>query len=257
MGYFVGDERRGGGQRRRPLVEMLLFLGFLMTPPPGSARAQDGAGAPGGFFPENYVSDYDVLPKREAPTPRPKRTRSKSEAPDGLLDERSGFFQNDGEDLSAAPSPTPEPVVRGTNQKVLSVSGFITGKTIAEALMELAEAGRVLRERRIPSRHVSIVCNPLEFPAQLKEHFKPISENPALLHGYIWMSPVLRLINAVPDRYKVTSSPVWLIETAEGESIIEGEGPTLEEMISPEGEFLLPTGGEEVTQLPPPPAIRR
>lgn len=249
---------KSGGERRHHVLGMTLVAAALLVVSTGAAQAQEGVRAPGDFFPQNYANELQGGPKRDAPapTPRAKKERNKQSGQDALIDERSGFFENQGDDPLAEPSPTPEPLVRRTNQKVLSVSGFITGKTIADAVRELAEAGRVLRERRIPARHVSIVCNPLEFPAQIKDNFKLISENPALLHGFVWMSPVLRLINAVPDRYQVASSPVWLIETPEGESIIEGEGPSLEEMISPEGEFLLPTGGEEITQLPPPPARR-
>lgn len=225
----------------------------------GVVHAEDGVRAPGDFFPKNYVSGEEVEAKEEAlpPTPQSNRSRNKREGQDTLVDERTGFFENEGDEGPAEPTPTPEPLVRNTNQKVLSVSGFVTGKTVGDAVMELAEAGRVLRERNIPLRHVSIVCNPLEFQAQIADTLKRLAQDPALFQGYVWMSSVLRIINEVPARYQVVASPVWLIETAQGESIIEGEGPSLEEMITPEGEFLVPTGGDEVKQLPPPPARRR
>lgn len=235
------------------LASATFALSLIVT---SVARAQEGGRNPGEFFPPNYATEYQGGPK---PTPTKRLLQEKRPTPkqeeDSFFGDRSGFFRDERESAPEA-TPTPKPLVRGSSQKVISVSGFVAGKTAAEAIMSIAEAGRILQERKLPVRHVSIVADPLAFAGEVTESFKAISQNSALMNGFVWMSPVLRIIREVPERYQVTISPVWLIETAEGESIIEGEGPSLEDMISPEGEFFLPSGGEEVKQLPPPPAKR-
>ncbi len=217
------------------------------------AFAQDSMKSPGDFFSPNFMNEERSEETNREPMHTP--SASSKENPEGeLIDGQPDFFGTPTE-VTPTPTPTKGAIVGESEQKVISVSGFIAGKSIGEALVAVAEIGRFLKDREIPVRHFSVVCNVFDYTKAVGDSFKRVGEKPELLDGFNWIAPNLRMIHEVPKRYKVTHSPVWLIETKKGETIIEGGAPPLEELISEQGLFEVPQGGEEVKELPPPPAF--
>jgi hypothetical protein len=232
------------------------------------ARAQDDSRGTSNFFSRDFVSSLGssrmVKPEETTPNKSPERkaasagylgsqVSSGSVKRDIIEDENSanssggeGFFGS-LPNPTETPTPTRPPLVRSSEEKILSVSGLVAGVPIKDGLIKIAEAGVVLRERGIPSRNIGIVCDPLEFGETIEKIFEPLNRNPELMQGFIWISPGFEILGELPERYKnLIYSPVWLIETSKGETIVEGDGPSLDEMIGGDGEFQQPTGGEEI-----------
>ncbi len=246
------------GKNMKPFRALLSKKGAILGGTFGAlvccpAVAQDSMRSPGDFFSPNFMNEERLEATNKKPTPATSPSSEKES--DGERTEGQVDFFGSPAEATTTPTPTKGAIVGESEQKVISVSGFIAGKSIGEALVAVAEIGRFLKDRDIPVRHFSVVCNVFDYTKAVGDSFKRVGEKPELLDGFNWISPHLRMIHEVPKRYKVTHSPVWLIETKKGETIIEGGAPPLEELISDQGLFEIPQGGEEVKELPPPPAF--
>jgi hypothetical protein len=221
----------------------LAILALLL---PSFAVAQDSRS--GGFFPRDFVSRQQLGSERETPTPPPPLIptrpplRKKEEGGETMED---SFF---GPENTPTPTPisTPEPLVRGTNQRVTAVTGVVAGRSTSEALLLVAEAGRALKERQIPMRELFFFGDPFELAGTMQKAFEPIAKDRELMAGFDWVAEGFQLTSEVPEQYPVTHSPAWIIETADGATVVEGASVPLAQMISPEGELLVPMGGEEI-----------
>lgn len=230
------------------LGTLLFGLSLLLSP----ADAQDRRGA--GFFPQDFVSKQQLGTTSGTPIPLPPLlpTRAPLRERDSDSSDASGdpFF---GPPPTATPTPaaSPEPLVWGTNQRVTGVTGIVAGRTPAEALLLVAEAGKTLKERQIPMKGLFFFGDPFELSGRMEQAFEPIMKNRELTDGFGWVAEGFQITSEVPEQYPVTHSPAWIIETAEGTTIIEGSSLPLSRIISPTGELLVPMGGEEIDPKAP------
>lgn len=208
----------------------------------------------GGFFPQDFVSKQQLGTALTTPTPPPpllpSRVPLREKDPDSAGDSGDPFF---GPPPTATPTPaaSPEPLVRGTNQRVTGVTGVVAGRSTAEALLLVAEAGRALKELQIPLKELFFFGDPFELSETMQKAFEPIMKDRELRDGFDWVAEGFRITSEVPQEYPVTHSPAWIIETAEGTTIIEGSPLPLSRLISSTGELLVPMGGEEIDPKAP------
>lgn len=223
----------------------------LIVPRP-IAAADDFSG--GAFFPQDFVSKQQLGTALTTPTPPPPllptRVPLSEKDSDSAGDSGDPFF---GPPPTATPTPaaSPEPLVRGTNQRVTGVTGIVAGRSTAEALLLVAESGRALKELQIPLKELFFLGDPFELSETMQKAFEPIVKDRELAAGFGWVAESFRIISEVPQEYPVTHSPAWIIETAEGTTIIEGSSLPLSRIISPSGELLVPMGGEEIDPKAP------
>jgi hypothetical protein len=134
---------------------------------------------------------------------------------------------------------------------VTGVTGIVAGRSTAEALLLVAEAGRALKERQIPMKGLFFFGDPFELSGSMEQAFGPIVKDRELMAGFDWVAEGFQITIEVPQEYPVTHSPAWMIETAEGTTIIEGSSLPLSRIISTSGELLVPMGGEEIDPKAP------
>ena len=251
MSYFLrlpSPKQLGQLYRNSCSFLALAILALLL---PSLAFAQDSGS--GGFFPRDFVSRQQVGSQRETPTPPPPLLPTR---PPLRENEKGGETMGDsffGPENTPTPTPisTPEPLVRGTNQRVTGVTGIVAGRSTAEALLLVAEAGRALKDRQIPMKGLFFFGDPFELSGSMEQAFGPIVKDRELMAGFDWVAEGFQITSEVPQEYPVTHSPAWIIETAEGTTIIEGSSLPLSRIISTSGELLVPMGGEEIDPKAP------
>ena len=217
------------------------------------ALAQDSSSRAGGFFSRDFVSRHQIGSVRETPTPPPPMisTRPSLRQKEGAGQITADSFFGPENTPTPTPAATREPLVQGTSQRVTAVTGVVAGRSTAEALLLVAEAGRALKERQIPLKEFFFFGDPFELSGTMQHAFEPIMKDDELRAGFDWLSEGLQFVMKVPEQYPVTHSPAWIIETAEGTTIIEGSSLPLSRIISTSGELLVPMGGEEIDPKAP------
>lgn len=145
-----------------------------------------------------------------------------------------GFVSLEPTATPVVPTPTIAPLDRFTPRKALSLSAILSAEDPSLLSQQLGSLSKLATEKKLVVRTVYIVGDPSKIPVALEN----LTQQDPTLRSVIELGE-LEPASSPPEKYKVTKTPTWIVETEEGEVLLEG-APQLERYFNFSGQFLEP-----------------
>lgn len=146
----------------------------------------------------------------------------------------AGFVSLEPTPTPPAGTPTIAPLERFTPRKALSITAILSAEDAELLTRKLSSLSKMAQEKRLVVKAVYVVGNLANVPVALENLMQQDESGRLLMElGKIEPSP------SPPEKYKVTTTPTWIVETEEGEIVLEG-APDLERYFNFSGQFLEP-----------------
>jgi len=186
------------------------------------------------FFEKDFVTKQMKEESGKPPAPpvesQPPPVRQGTPEPK----QDGGFVSLEPTPAPPAGTPTLPPLERFTPRKALSITAILSADDPELFTRKLSGLSKMAQEKRLVVKRVYVVGNAANIPVGLENLMQQDESGRLLMElGEIEPAPT------PPEKYKVTTTPTWIVETEEGEVVLEG-APDLERYFNFSGQFLEP-----------------